>query len=120
MAMKRVVLKRLKLTEAQVTKQCIDFLLAERWYCIRLNSGLLQRPGSTARLRVGEKGLPDYICTRGNEYFFLEFKASGGRLRTAQRDWIARAKADSLNVLVCSGLDELQEWLLGPWWYVPR
>jgi len=113
MTMKRVVLRRLKLTEAQVTKQCIDFLIAEGWRCIRLNSGLFQRPGGKVRVRIGEPGMPDYVCFLGDQYFFLEFKGANGRLRENQAKWIRQAVADRLNVTICAGLDELRDRLAG-------
>jgi hypothetical protein len=100
-----------KLSESHVTKQCTDYLEAERWKCIRLQSGLFQRPKGKTRIRVGEPGLPDFICVRGAEFFFLEFKGAGGRLRPAQKEWIAMADERGFPVCVVDGLDTLREWL---------
>ena len=110
----------INLTEAQVTEQCIDYLRAEGWRCIRLNSGLFQRPNGKHRVRIGEPGMPDWICVPGGRVhghlrpaaFFLELKRSkGGQLSDAQSRWIYDATEDGLLVCVCRGLDELREWM---------
>ena len=108
------------LTEAQVTKQCVDFLEAERWKCVRLQSGLFQRPGGKSRVKVGEEGIPDYVCFRQDNFFFLEFKRKGGRVRPSQKKWIAEAEAEYITVVIINGLDILRAWLSQRGWYIER
>lgn len=48
------------LSEADVTKQICGFLEVRGWILKRQQSGLFQRPGSTARVRIGEVGEADW------------------------------------------------------------
>lgn len=111
------------LTEAQVTEQCLDYLIAEGWRCVRQHSQVLRQLHTEQRVQVGEPGIPDWIIMPTRrvhdkwggyaDTFFLEFKRTkGGRLRESQKIWIPLARADGLLVCVCRGLDELKKWMV--------
>lgn len=73
------------LSEADVTRQICDFLRARGWILKRQQSGLFQRPGSTARVRIGEVGEADWMAVKPTPYvpdgaglcvvFYFEVKA---------------------------------------------
>ncbi len=72
------------LSEAEVTRQICDFLRARGWILKRQQSGLFQRPGSTARVRIGEVGEADWMAMRPASsplgsgwcaFFYFEIKA---------------------------------------------
>jgi len=106
-----------RLSESSVAKTIKDFLLAEGWTVLRLQSGLFQRPGSKDRITIGEKGLPDYVCMREDSYFdttaklfFLETKATNGKVRPSQEEWMKNAKRRGLKSVVAYSFDQFKEW----------
>jgi hypothetical protein len=100
--------RSLKLSEKTVTQACRDWLRVERWYTIRLNSGLMATPDGR-RIRVGEKGLPDWIAVRGGDYTLIEMKASGKKLSEDQEAFFRFAAANGLNAIWCDGVGSLIE-----------
>lgn len=97
-----------KLSERQITGQVIGVLQTQGWLAIRLNSGLLQTPDGR-RIRIGEKGGPDWIVLRGREYVLLELKATGKHLTPEQQAWHADAKRRGLRVTWTNELAGLRE-----------
>ncbi len=82
---------KLKLSEADVTKQCIPWLKIQGWTCIRLQSGLVDLPGNR-KMRVGVKGLPDWIAVKGKIAVFVELKAPGKVPSIDQEIWMEMAR----------------------------
>jgi hypothetical protein len=109
----------LALREADVTRQILDYLHAHGWRCLRMQSGLFQRPnGGKARVRIGEAGLPDYIVMRGNpavrtcpQMFFLELKRPGGKPSAAQMEWRRQAEADGFAVCCADSVEYIAGWI---------
>ena len=89
---------QVKLSEADVTKQIVDFLRAHRWRVVRQQSGLFRSPTSNARVRIGETGMCDWYAYRpvkmnhSNglvQFFELEIKAPGKRPSMSQEAYMA-------------------------------
>lgn len=109
---------KLRLSEADVTKQCIDWLQAHGWTAIRRHVGTFTA-GSGRLVKLGEKGDPDWLIycpweDPGYGYarlFHLELKAKGGRLRKEQRIRHSQLRFDGQLVCVADSLDGLQKWI---------
>lgn len=91
------------LTEKHVTEQVIGWLKAHSCYCVRLNSGLISTPDGR-RMRIGERGLPDWIILRDKRYFFLELKRPGKTLSPDQESWFEFAKRGGYPAIWADGL----------------
>ncbi len=118
---------KLRLTEADVTAQCIDFLLAEGWEPKRQHVGRFIPLGSKDKdkptvITIGEKGDPDWLVLKrpggwlhkSPEFclaFYLELKRPGGRLRPDQKLKHTALRQDGWLVCVASGRDQLWEWM---------
>ena len=120
-ALKLTSAGRLRLSEADVTEQCLDFLRVEGWTCIRQHVGKFipladKDKDDPTVITIGEKGDPDWLVfkvysSRLAYLFFLELKRPGGRLRPDQKlKHIALRQAGWL-VCVASGRDQLWEWM---------
>lgn len=106
----------MKLSEAQVTKQIIDFLRAEGWRCIRLQSGLFQRPMSGVRIRIGEPGMPDWLVMKQRcplYAAFLEIKGTGKTSRPDQVAWRTAAQKDGFTCEVFDNFETFLEFYRG-------
>lgn len=105
----RLTAPRIKLSENDVEKACIDLLRAKGYYVVRLQSGLLKTPDGRW-IRVGEPGLPDYACLKRD--FFLEVKAPGKEASPAQiRKAFELVAGYRINVATIDSLESLTEWL---------
>lgn len=84
------------LSERDVTEQIVGYLRAMGWTCVRQQSGLFSRPGSSGRIRIGEVGAADWYAYRALpnfgtivEFFYMEFKAPGKTPATEQEFWMS-------------------------------
>lgn len=112
----RLTPPKIKLTENDVEKACLDVLRLHGFYPVRLQSGVLLAPDrlcATCRnkarwIRVGEPGIPDYVMAR----FFLEVKRPGGSLSDAQKEKIEQLEKHwKLETAVVESVEELIDWL---------
>lgn len=103
----------LKLSEREVTAQIVGtdehpgFVRMEGWEPIRIHSGTVRgvTRGTYISLRPKkQRGIADWICVRGVDYFFLETKAPGKELSNDQLDWHGLAKHMGFPVIVADGL----------------
>ncbi len=99
---------KLKLTEAQVTQQCKEYLQAKGYTCIRLQSGLVNLPGDR-KMRVGTPGLPDWVVVKGRNCFFMELKATGKKPNVNQDLWMGLADQRGIACLWVDSLEMLME-----------
>ena len=99
---------RPKLTEADVTRQVIPWLRAKGWTCIRLQSGLVDLPGGR-KMRVGTKGLPDWICVQKHTAFFLELKSPKRTPSIDQDIWMELARERGHVVMWADSFESFQE-----------
>jgi hypothetical protein len=112
----RTLAKRVpKLTEAQVTRQCNDWLRCHGWDPRRQQSGLVARPNG-GRFRIGEPGLPDYVVLRATapgeaECFWLEYKASRQKPTVHQEIYHEQLRNAGYLVCVADGVDALAAWV---------
>lgn len=86
-----------------ITDQVIGWLRVKRFYCVRLNSGLISTPDGR-RMRIGEKGLPDWLIIKGWRCFFLELKAPTKTLSPDQENWFAWAAREGIPAMWADGL----------------
>lgn len=106
----------LTLSEAEVSRQVIDYMHAQHWYCMRLQSGLLQRPGATkSRIRLTEPGTADWCCLRPNydgsvECMFIEMKRKGGKLSDVQVSWQASMSQRGFHIKVVDDFSAFEKW----------
>ena len=104
----RLTSSRITLTENDVERQCIDLLRLKGYYVVRLQSGLLKTPDGRW-IRVGEPGLPDYVCVKRD--FFLEVKRPWGKLSGAQVNKIFELEACGYAVAAIDSVERLATWL---------
>lgn len=107
---------RLKLSEADVVRQITDLMKAEGWRCMRLQSGLFV--SETRILRVGEKGLPDWLFLRAGQKgagwaqcLFVEIKGTGKKPKPDQLAWLADATTAGLLATWTDNLDTFRGWM---------
>ena len=113
----------LKLTERDITRQVCDFMWAHGWRGIRMQSGLMGRPSGGA-FRVGEPGMPDWLFVRYvhpehatgwvaaqcAEVLWVEVKAPGKWLSSAQVAWHERERMRGGIVAVVDDIDVYRDW----------
>lgn len=106
----RLTPPKIKLSENDVEKACLDLLRVRHFYPLRQQSGLFKTPEirSSRYVRIGEPGIPDYCIPR----FFVEVKRPGESLSEAQKEKIWTLKEHwGLETAVIENVDELIEWL---------
>lgn len=103
----RLTSQRIKLSENDVERACLDLLRYRRLYPLRQQSGRFKT--SDGRwIRVGVPGIPDYVIPK----FFVETKAPGGILSDVQRAKIYELhKHWDIETAVVESVEELIEWL---------
>lgn len=102
--------KRPKLTEADVTKQCIPWLRVQGWVCERVQSGLMVTKDGR-RMRVGSPGALDWNCFKGPKYFKLEIKAPGKKPSVDQDIYMALAEQRGMPVMWADSFEMfLEKW----------
>lgn len=100
--------EKIQLSENDVERACVDLLRLHGYYVVRLQSGLFKTPDGRW-IRVGETGLPDYVCVRSD--FFLEVKRPKGKLSDAQREKIFELEACGFHVATIDSVERLEAWL---------
>lgn len=118
MARFRLTPPRIKLTENDIEKQCLDYLRARGYYPVRLQSGVFPAPDklcdacrAAARwITVGEPGIPDYAILKDD--FFLEVKAPGKQPSPQQiRKAFELVAGYRIRVATVDSLEHLLQWL---------
>lgn len=88
------------MTEADVQKQIMEFLMAHDFTVIRLNAGR-----GRYNQRLAGPGTPDLlVIDRYGLISFIEVKGPTGKLRDVQVDWIDRHRKRGVNVVVAHEL----------------
>jgi hypothetical protein len=93
-----------KISEKAVTQACIQWLRLNGWTCIRLQSALVDLPGNR-KMRVGVKGLPDWVAVKQAAAFFLELKAPGRKPSIDQEIWMEMARERKHRVMWADGFE---------------
>ena len=106
----RLTPDRIKKSENDIKKACVDLLRWRGLYPLRLQSGVFQtRDGRY--VTIGELGLPDYVVPA----FLMEVKKPGGHLSEAQLVKIAELEQHwQLKTAVVDSVDALIAWLNVP------
>ena len=103
----RLTPPKVKLSENDVERACLDLLRAQRIYPVRLQSGRLALKDGRY-LQLCEAGTPDYCIPA----WFMEVKAPGGKLSQAQRLKIQMlSEYWDLETAVVEDVDELAAWI---------
>jgi hypothetical protein len=101
----------MKLTEAQIQGQIIDWLRLHGAVVTRINSGsvLLQNSnGSTRRVKLADAGTSDIIaCLHGGEYVAIEVKRPGEKPTPAQELFIDQVNATGGLAFVAHSLEDV-------------
>lgn len=110
---------KLLLSEADVVRQCIDWLEIHGWRCIRTGYGAIHRNGKAVE-HYGEEGMPDYLAIFYTDHgaaalvVWIEFKRPGGTgarkgtLSKLQRVWRDVERQRGAIVWVIDSLEQLQ------------
>ena len=102
-------MKKLTLSEADVTTQVKSFLQALGWRPLRM-----QRTVIKGQFQTGEPGIPDFLFLhyQTGGILWIEFKSEKGRLSNDQKDWHAteRLKFPAVTLLTISSLQQFQQW----------
>ncbi len=106
----------MKLSEQQTTFQVKGWLQSNGWMPIRLPSGVVQGVTRGTFITLNKKGTPDWVCFRGRDYFFLEMKATGKKLKPDQEIWFSIAKINDMPAIWADGIDMFLDkyWKLYP------
>lgn len=100
---------KIQLSENDVERQCLDFLLARGYYPVRLQSGRFRTPDGRW-ITIGEPGLPDYAVLKRD--FFLEVKAPNKQPSPAQiRKAFVLQAGYRIGVATVDSLERLLRWL---------
>ena len=102
----------LPLKEADVVRQCTDYLRYRGWWVQRNPVGLYKAM-SGGMAEFGPPGIPDYTAIHAlYPAFFLEFKAPKKKLRTTQVIMFRHIQEQfGLTVVKIDNLEEMIEWL---------
>lgn len=113
--MSAVTQRRPVLKETDVVRQITDLMKAEGYRIMRLQSGVFV--SDTRILRIGERGLPDWLFLRRSEdrcrpvAMFVEIKAPGKKPRPEQVAWINEAIEAGLLACWTDDLDSFRSWM---------
>ena len=102
----------LKLNEADIARQCTDYLRVRKWWPERLPVGRFRTMRDTW-VTFGSSGIPDYIAIHAKyPAFFMETKGTGRKLRPIQVARFRQIQLDyGLSAVMVDSLDELISWL---------
>ncbi|MFH1604498.1 MAG: VRR-NUC domain-containing protein [Pseudomonadota bacterium] len=92
---------KLKISEAQLQRDCMKLLRLCGWYV---------RPAPKESYKAGiPTGEPDLLAVRPGRGLWLELKTPDGKVSDVQRDWHkwARGRGDEIHVI--RSIDELRE-----------
>jgi hypothetical protein len=92
---------RLKLSESDVQRACVEFLEAERWRVFVTHE-------KDARKSSGRKGQPDLVAVRRGENLLVECKRPGEKPSPDQVEYGRRAIEDGLRYIVVDDVARLR------------
>lgn len=106
-------------TEAEVTKECVEFLHKLGWRPKRNHVGVFYTKNGTP-VKIGEKGESDWVFTHPKHpAFWLEMKATGEVPRKDQLEFMAKLHYFGYLAGFADSLDYLKE-CLEEWGYLPK
>lgn len=98
------------MSEAQEQEAVIEYCAWRKLPIFHIPNGGSRNKAEAAHLkRQGVKpGVPDLflpVAAGGRHGLFIEMKAKGGRLRDAQREWLALLAANGYEAVCCFGAE---------------
>jgi len=104
-----------RLTEREVTNDCITWLRSMGWTCRRQHVGTFAPVSGGAPITVGTPGECDWVCrkpaTATTAYLFeLELKATGKKPRKDQHEYMAKRIHQGFLATWADSLEMLKEW----------
>ena len=101
-----------RLNENDVERACKDLLRLHGWWVRREHSALLKTPDGRW-IRIGEPGLPDYVCLHERfPGFLLEVKRPGEDASPVQKTKIMEIRLGyHLAITVVDTVEALDDWL---------
>jgi hypothetical protein len=103
-----------RLYERDVAKQCKDLLRAGGWDVIRLQSGVFVGASGGAPLRIGERGMTDYVAVRARgrvQVLYVEIKRPGQFPRIEQERWMAWKRHCGFEAFWVDSVEDLEKHL---------
>lgn len=113
---------RLRLSEADVTRQVCDFMAAEGWRGFRKNVGVATNLATGRQIGFNEPGMPDWeffnyrTTTQGGWirgacfHLWIEFKALGKKPTAHQLAWHEAERVRGALVLVVDDFERFRDW----------
>ena len=98
-----------ELKERDTTAQIKGFLESRGWYGVRLQSGVVRGITRNSFMRLGKKGITDWIFVRAREALFVEVKRSGAKLSKDQERWHEWAAIQGFLAIWADGLGTFME-----------
>ena len=92
----------MKITEQQIVKSILDYLVMKKVFHYRQNSGAFQTP-SGGFYRMGVVGMPDIVVVKDGKYIGIEVKVPGKKQNPNQVEFQRQLeKAGGVYLLVTS------------------
>ena len=119
---------KIKLSEADVSRQVCDFLAAEGWRGVRMNVGTSTNLVSGKHVGFGEVGMPDWLFINYNYvggptdnqvdpyyractgHLWIEMKAPGKKPTPKQLAWHEAERARGALVIVVDHFETFRDW----------
>jgi len=99
-----------ELREHEIQTQCMNYLKAKGFYCLRLNSGKYSvGEGRNRRFIMGqEAGTPDILAIKYGKCYFFEIKKPKGKLTFYQKHKMKELEGYGARCYVIHSLEEMQ------------
>ena len=117
---------KLRLSEADVTRQVCDFLQSECWRGVRMNVGVATNLATGKQVAFHERGMPDWLFIRYwqddrrvlnmepfADLMWCEMKAPGKKPGAHQLAWHEAERARGALVVVVDNYEVFRDWYRG-------
>ncbi len=94
------------MTEAQISREIVDFLRMVGWAVYDTGQGYRREPGGT-RITAG---LADLVCIGHGRALFVEVKSQRGRLRDSQREFAGHCADNGVACVCWRSVGEAWDW----------
>lgn len=110
---------KLKLTEADVTRQVCDFMGYEGWRGVRNNVGVATNLATGQQVAFNERGMPDWLFIRywndpgmvsEGDFIWIEMKAPGKKPTAHQKAWHEAERLRGALVKVVDHFETFRDW----------
>jgi Holliday junction resolvase len=98
---------KIKHSERDVQRACIDLLRIKGWACYRINNGAVYNAKSGAWVYHGTPGVCDLIAFKQGKALYIECKSSTGKPTADQLKFLALADGSKAQAVVIKDISEL-------------